>query len=114
MMFIHPEINNLIERLQRDLNLIEQDATEAINLLQNQLVNYPSDLSIVRTFAILGNHMVFVEVFRRRIDYTRVILTSEKLTDEQIREVGESLSEFLGQVLEAKIVVRRIKNNLED
>ncbi len=36
------------------------------------------------------------------------------MTNEQIQEAGETLSELLGRVLEAKVIVSRIKNRLDN
>lgn len=52
-----------------------------------------------------------MEISRRRIDYSRVILVSESVTKIQIQEIGEILSELLGRALEAKIVVNKIKTD---
>lgn len=94
-MLISPEIYNFIERLQHELEQIEQNAVETLNLIQTRLMSYPNNYSFVQTYAIIGNYIIFVEVSRRRIDSTRIVLMSDELTKEQIREAGETLSELL-------------------
>ena len=111
---IPQQIHVLIERLNQELNQIEQEATEGLNLTRNQLQRYPDRSALIQIFARFGNYLVFVEVSRRRIEYSQVILGSEVVTDEQIQEAGEMLSELLGRILEAKIVVSSIKTRLED
>lgn len=113
-MSIPSEIINLIKRLQQELDQIEQEATKGINLTQLKLDRFPNNSSLIQIFASLSNYLIFVEISRRRIDYSRVILGSESVTEIQIQEIGEILSELLGRALEAKIVVNKIKTRLEN
>jgi hypothetical protein len=68
----------------------------------------------MQIFAILSNHILFVEISKRRIDYASILLLSATVANEQIQEVGETLSELLGRVLEAKVIVSQIKNRLDN
>lgn len=58
--------------------------------------------------------MLFVEITKRRIEYDRLLLASDNITERQIQESGEDLSEQLGRVLDTKIAVSRVKNRLEN
>lgn len=66
---IPSKIAELIERLHQELNQIEQEVTEGLNLAKLRLDSHPDNSSLIQTFAILGNYLVFVEISRRRIDY---------------------------------------------
>ena len=113
-MSIPPTIANLIQRLNHELNQIEQEVTEGLQIARLRLNAHPNNSYLIQIFASLGNYLVFVETSRRRIDYSQVIVASDSVTETQIQEVGEILSELLGRVLEAKIVVKRIKARLEN
>ncbi len=111
---IPSEISNLVEQLQGELTQIDQETTAALEITRSLLDHYPNNSYFISIFATLSNYLVFVEISRRRIDYTTVIIASETVTDIAIREAGETLSELLGRVLEAKIVVNTIKSRLEN
>jgi hypothetical protein len=113
-MSIPSEIAVIIERLNQELSQIEQEATEGLNTVRVRLEHFPENAALIQVFAILNNYILFVEISRRRIDYARIVLLSETMTNEQIQEAGETLSELLGRVLEAKVIVSRIKNRLDN
>lgn len=111
---VPPRIANLIEQLHQEINQIEQVVTEGLRIARLELNNYPDNSLLIQVYASLNNYLVFIEISRRRIDYSQVIVATETVTEIQIQEAGEMLSEILGRVLEAKIVVDRIKNRLEN
>ena len=111
-MSIPSEIEKIIERLNQELEIIERDATFGLNLIRNRLERFPDNQALIQLFATIGNYIVFVEISRRRIDYANIVLLAEVITDEQIQEIGQTLSELLGRVLEAKVIVSNIKNRL--
>jgi hypothetical protein len=110
---VPPKIANLIEQLHQEINQTEQAVTEGLQIARLKLNNYPDNSFLIQIYASLSNYLVFIEISRRRIDYSQVIVASEAVAETQIQEVGEMLSEILGRVLEAKIVVNRIKARLE-
>ncbi|MFB2833852.1 hypothetical protein [Floridanema evergladense] len=113
-MTIPSELNALIERLDQELNIIEREATEGLNRARLKLGLYPDNTVLIQIFATLNNYVLFGEIVRRRSDYSRLILATDTVTNEQIQEIGEDLSELLGRVLEGKIIVNRAKNQLEN
>ncbi len=113
-MAIPDEINALILRLERELSEVEQLATEGLNITRDRLERFPNNAILIQIFAYLNNSMLLVEYLRRRIEYSRLILATDSATSEQFQEAGEDLSERLGQVLEAKVGVSRVKNRLEN
>ena len=56
---------------------------------------------------------MFTENTRKRIEETfQYLTTNSGISPQDIQEAGEDLSEQLGRVLEAKIVVSNIRNCL--
>lgn len=110
---IPSEISALIDRLNQELNLVEQEATAALSLVRLRLDRFPTNPVLIQLFATLNNYILFVETSRRRIESIRLVLGSDTVPSAQIQEAGEDLAR-LGQVLEAKIVVNRAKSRLEN
>ena len=69
---------------------------------------------MIQLFATLNNYALFAENTRRRIQETAQYLSSKSLSDEDLLEAGEDLSEQLGRILEAKIIVNSITRRLSD
>ena len=113
-MTIPAEINALIERLNNELNQMDREATEGRILARVILSRFPDNFSLIQLFATLNNHLVFVQISRRRIEYYGIILETGTATEQQVQEAGEDLSELLGRALDAKIVVNRIKTGLQE
>ncbi|MBE9227297.1 restriction endonuclease subunit S [Phormidium sp. LEGE 05292] len=113
-MTIPYEIIALIEQLNNELNQIEREATEGRILARAILSRFPDNFSLIQLFATLNNHLVFVQISRRRIEYYGIILETGTATEQQVQEAGEDLSELLGRALDAKIVVNRIKTGLQE
>ncbi|MEM7593707.1 MAG: hypothetical protein AAF383_19715 [Cyanobacteria bacterium P01_A01_bin.83] len=68
---------------------------------------------MIQLFATLNNYILFADNTRRRISEIERYLNKEELSDDELQEAGEDLSEQLGRVLEAKIIVNNIKERLE-
>ncbi|MFB2881433.1 hypothetical protein [Floridanema aerugineum] len=112
---IPSELNSLIERLNQELDIIEREATEGLNLARVSMERFPNNFMLVQLFAFLNTSMFFVEASRRRIEISVEYLSaSDVITAERIQEIGEDLAIELGQVLETKISVSRIKARLEN
>jgi hypothetical protein len=101
----------LIEQLNQELDIIQQESQQGLNITRSQLDRFPDNLILVQIFGILNNHLLFVEICRRRISYDTVLLQSAP--EEQIQSVGEDLATLLGQVIESKIIVNTLKTRLE-
>lgn len=70
---------------------------------------------MVQLFAFVNTSMFFAETSRRRIQVSVEYLSAnDVITEEKIQEVGEDLAIELGQVLETKITVGRVKTRLEN
>ena len=111
---IPSEMTALIERLNQELDRSEQSAIEGLNLARVRLGRFPDNAILIQLFAYLNNVMLFVEISRRRIEYSSIILATDTATGEQIQEIGENLASLLGATLETKEGVSRVKNRLEN
>jgi hypothetical protein len=105
-MSVPPEIDSLIERLNQELGQSEQFAINGINLVKLILSRFPDNARMIELFAVLTNVLLFVEITKRRIQFTVDTISSLNLSSEVIQETGEDLSEMLGRVLENKSSVR--------
>ena len=115
IMPIPSEINALADRLNQELNQLEQEATEGVAIARNILDSFPNNARLIQFFAVFNNTIFFVETERRRIrSIVENLSGSESTTYEEIQEAGEDLASELGRVLEAKIAVSNLKNRLEN
>ena len=64
---IPPEIETLVERLNIELETIEQEATEGLNLVRPILSSFPDNVRLIQFVALFNNGLLFVEISRRRI-----------------------------------------------
>lgn len=96
------------------MNQIEREATEGITLARAILSRFPDNFALIQLFATLNNHLVYVQISRRRIEHHGILLETDTATEQQVQEAGEDLSELLGRVWEAKIVVNKIKSGLQE
>jgi hypothetical protein len=113
-MSVPPEIDSLIERLNQELSQSEQLAINGINLVKLILSRFPDNARMIELFAVLTNVLLFVEITRRRIQFTVDTISSPNLSSEVLQEAGEDLSEMLGRVLENKMLTSRTVAILED
>lgn len=111
---IPSEILALINRLNQELEQTEQDATEGLNLVRQRLSRFPDNLVLTQFFAALSNILIFVEIYRGRIQSIVERISPEDVPSEIIQESGEDLGIILGRVLEVKINANRLKTRLEN
>ncbi len=114
-MTLPSNLNALVEQLNKELNDLDPELSQAIELIRERITLFPDNISSIQLFAILNNYALFVENTRRRIQETLQYLSAnESLSDQNFQEAGEDLSELLGRILEAKIIVNNIKIRLEN
>jgi hypothetical protein len=114
IMPIPSELNALIERLNQELDIIEQEATAGLNLVRVKLERFPNNFLLIQMFASFNTALFFVDTQRRQIEARIEYLSRKVSTNEQIQEAGEDLAIELGRVLESKIMVKGIKARLEN
>ncbi|AFY75969.1 hypothetical protein Ple7327_0522 [Pleurocapsa sp. PCC 7327] len=111
---IPPELVDLVNRLNQELDETEREATEGLNLLRPLLSRFPSNVRLIQFFAFFNNGLLFIDISRRRIQAIVERFLAFDVTAEEIQETGEDLSTLLGQILEAKIRGKLILDILED
>ena len=111
---IPAEIIALVERLNRDLNEIEQEAIQGLNRARAKLSRFPDNTSLIQIFASLNNALLFVEISRRQVQAAINTISPTTVSLEAVQEVGEDLAALLGRVLETKMLVSRILTRLEN
>jgi hypothetical protein len=106
--------NTLVEQLNNELNNFDLELLRAMELIRERMTLFPDNIVSIQLFAILSNYGLFAENTRRRIQETlHYLSTGENLSEQTIQEAGEDLSEQLGRLLEAKIVIGNIRIRLE-
>jgi hypothetical protein len=113
-MTLSSNLNSLVAQINNELNNLDRELTQAIELVRERIALFPDNVISIQIYALLNNYALFAENTRRRIQETLQYLTiSKSPSDQDIKEAGEDLSEQLGQLFEAKIVVSNIKTRLE-
>lgn len=113
-MAILSETNDLVRRLNRELDLLEREASDELALARTVLNRFPNNFTVTQLFAFLNTAIFFVETSRRKIPaILENISTSDVNTEIEIQEAGEELATELGRILETKTTVSRIKTRLE-
>ncbi len=113
-MSISPEIKTLIDRLEQELQEIEEDVKEGLNIIQPIISRFPNNVVLIQFFASLSNNLLYVEISRRRIKIIENRLSSVDVNADEMLEAGEDLSIELGRAIEAKISVKQIVNRLRE
>lgn len=112
-MTIPPEILETIASLDRELDIIENDATRGLEIIREFIPLFSGNLVLIQLLSILNNSLLFRDNTRRRIQITIDSISPPQIANEVIQEVGEDLGELLGRVLETKILVSRAVKILE-
>jgi len=108
-----PELTALIERLNQELNQIEQQATKCSSLLRKLLDRFSDNAILLEQYAFLNATLLFVDNSRRQVSAVERDTLSATFSPELIQEIGEELGTTLGQILEIKSRVGRINKLLE-
>lgn len=111
---ISSEIQALINLLNQELDQIEREADEGINIVRLLLSRFPDNVNLINLLATLNNALFFVDNFRMRIRTTIESILPTDASAEAIQAAGEDLSEFLGRVIESKMLVSRATAILKD
>ncbi len=112
-MTIPSDLQSLFSRLNDELRLLEQIATDGLNKLRPILNNFPNNDILVSFFGSLNNVLFLVEVYERRIEALSDLFLDNDVTRDTIQEVGEELGDLLGRMIETKVQVQGIVNRIE-
>jgi hypothetical protein len=113
-MNIPPDITDVIERLNQELEQTEREINEGINLVRLPLSRFPENTLLVQFFAYLNNVIFLVENYRQRIKATLELISEVDVEQEEVNDAIEELATMLGIVLETKIRVENIVNRLRN
>ena len=106
--------NTLVKQINIELNNLDRELSQAIELVRERINLFPGNVISIQLFALLNNYALFAENTRKRVQETlQYLAINESPSDQDIQEAGEDLSEQLGRLLEAKIIVSNIKIRLE-
>ncbi|ACK70618.1 hypothetical protein PCC7424_2196 [Gloeothece citriformis PCC 7424] len=112
---IPTDLAALIERLNQELNQIEQQAIIGLDLVKISLERFPENFLLFQLSAFLNTSLFYVETIRNLIeDRLSFVSMRDFITDEEIQEVGEELAMELGRAIETKIKVISIIERLEN
>jgi hypothetical protein len=113
-MTLPPNFNTLVQQLNDELGQLDNELSIAIKLIRERIALFPDNIVSIQIFATLNNYVLFTENTKKRIQETIESLNlQEKVSNQEIQEAGEDLSEQLGRILEAKTIVNQIKTRLE-
>lgn len=111
---IPPNLAALVERLNQELNSIEQDTLEGLSLTRLALSRFSNNVILIQYFAYLNSALLFVETFKSQVQITVELISQDNVDNRDIQESGEDLSTLLGTVIETKLGVQQILNLLNN
>lgn len=111
---IPPEIQNLIDRLNLELDETEQNVTEGLNILSPIMAQFPDNASLIQFFAYFQTTLFWASHAKNRIELARIRLDVPNVSGAIVAESGEDLSVLLGEIIETKIRSRNLLNRLRN
>ena len=112
-MSIPPEIQSTIERLNIELDYLQQQTQHGLAILRPLLDQFPNNNLLVQFYGYLNNSLFVVDVYQRRVQFIVEVLKEETLSLDTIQSTGEELSDLLGRTLESKVGLENIIHRLE-
>jgi len=101
---IPSQIRALIDRLNQELDEIEQEIVQGLTQVRQVISLFGDNPILIKFFSTLNNALLFVEISRRRVQITVNRIVPVNVTVEEIQEAGEDLGTELGRVLEVKVL----------
>lgn len=111
-MSVPSKIIVVVERINKELSSIEQDATNTLDLVQRLLSRFSNNAVLIQYFAYFSSILLFVDSTKKQVQIIVDNISVEAIPSE-IQEAGEDLGIILGRSIEAKVNVSRIKKRLE-
>jgi hypothetical protein len=113
-MTLPSNFNDLVQKISLELNALDIVLSQSIRIVRERINLFPENMALMQLYATLNNYALFAQNTQRRTqEAIQYLANGESMAEENIREFGEDLSEQLGRIIEAKIVVNTIKNRLE-
>ena len=112
-MNIPPEIQFTIEKLNTELNYIQQQTQQGLVILRPSLDRFPNNNLLVQFYGYLNNSLFLVDIYQRRVKVIVELFQQKTLSLDTIQSIGEELSDLLGRILESKVGFENIISRLE-
>lgn len=113
-MAIPPDLQSTIDRLDDELRQLDRLTLEGIQKLRPILDNFPNSDLLVSFFASFNNVVFLVQLYRRRVQTLVDLLSENRVTMEDVQEIGEELGDLLGRAIETKIVLENTIRRIEE
>jgi hypothetical protein len=113
-MSIPPEIQELINRIELQLQEIELEVSIGVNRLKQVLTQEPENAILIQCFAYLNALLFFIETSKQQIQGAIDNLEPVNVPQNVIFEAGEDLGFLLGRILEERMRLQQISNFLEE
>jgi hypothetical protein len=107
------ELTALVERIDREIDLVESDAREAIEIGIDLLNRFPDNFTLIQLVAFLNTGLFYTDRARKQLQERLESVERSEPTLAILQEAGEDLSIELGRILETRIRVMWVKNRLE-
>ncbi len=107
-MSIPPEIQSTIDKLNVELDYIQEQTRHGLAILRPLLDRFPNNNLLVQFYGYLNNSLFVVDVYKRRIQIIIELLQQETLSSEEVRSMAEELSNLQGKTVESKIGLENI------
>ncbi|KJH69576.1 hypothetical protein [Aliterella atlantica] len=113
-MALPSNFDDLLNQIGIELNELNSILSQSIKIVRERINLFPENIILMQIYSTLNNYALFAQNTQRRTqEAIEYLANSENISEENIREFGEDLSEQLGRIIEAKIVVNTIRNRLE-
>jgi hypothetical protein len=113
-MALPSNFNDLVHKIDIELDELNSVLTQSIRIVRERINLFPENIILMQLYSSLNNYALFAQNTQRRAqEAIQYLSVNENISEEDIREFGEDLSEQLGRIIEAKIVVSTIRNRLE-
>ena len=113
-MALPSNFNGLVQQIGIELNELNSVLAQSIRIVRERINLFPENIILMHLYSTLNNYALFSQNTRRRTqEAIQYLVSTENISKENLQEFGEDLSEQLGRIIEAKIVVNTIKNRLE-
>lgn len=111
---IPPEIEALIDQINRELDELDLMETRGLNSLRRVISLFPENAILTRYFGILNSIQLFTRNARNEIQLLTELVSQPNAPFEVVQECGEDLGTLQGRVIELKEQIRGILNFLEN
>jgi hypothetical protein len=113
-MALPSNFSDLVQQIGIELNELNSVLIQSIRIVRERINLFPENIILMQLYSTLNNYALFAQNTRRLTpEAIQYLAVNENISEKDIREFGEDLSEQPGRIIEAKIVVATIKSRLE-